>query len=116
MNEFNSSSLDSNSIVDILTLRYNPIQKPLLQRLTSKDFEPTNLEPSVEYIEKSIGDSIQKKFQTGVKKISIALSGGVDSALMLAIFHSLFPDIKIHATSIRFANSVDETPVATKIS
>jgi asparagine synthase (glutamine-hydrolysing) len=115
MKELNSSSLESNSIVDILTLRYNPMQKPLLQRLTPKDFEPTNLEPSVEYIEKSIRDSIQEKFRTGVKRISIALSGGVDSALMLAIFHSLFPDTRIHAISIRFANSIDETPVAAKI-
>ena len=115
MNELNSSSLGSNSIVDILTLRYNPMQKPLLQKLTPKDFEPTNLEPSVEYIEKSIKGSIQEKFRTGVKKISIALSGGVDSALMLASFHSLFPDTRINATSIRFANSIDETPVAAKI-
>lgn len=115
MNESRSYSLESSSIVDILTLRYNPMQKPLLQRLTSKDFEPTNLEPSVEYIEKSIKDSIQEKFRTGVKRMSIALSGGVDSALMLAIFHSLFPDTRIHATSIRFANSIDETPVAAKI-
>jgi asparagine synthase (glutamine-hydrolysing) len=115
MNDLKSSSLEPNSIVDILTLRYNPSQKPLLQKLTSKDFEPTNLEPSVEYIEKSIGDSIREKLRTNVKKISIALSGGVDSALMLAIFHSLFPDIRINAISIRFSNSMDETPLATKI-
>jgi asparagine synthase (glutamine-hydrolysing) len=115
MKELNSSSLEPNSIVDILTLRYDPIQKPLLQKLTPKDFEPTNLEPSVEYIEKSIRDSIQEKFRAGIKRISIALSGGVDSALMLASFHSLFPDTRIHAISIRFANSIDETAVAAKI-
>lgn len=115
MKESNPSSLESSSIIDILTLRYNPLQKPLLQKLTSKDFEPTNLEPSIEYIEKSIGGSIKEKLRTSVKKMSIALSGGVDSTLMLAIFHSLFPDVRIEAISIRFANSIDETPLASKI-
>ena len=114
MAEFDNFNLEGRSISNILTVRYNPLQKPLLPKLTYKDFEPTNPQPSVDFIEKSIGASILEKTRN-VKKVSIALSGGVDSALMLAIFNSVNPDIGIKAISIKFAHSVDETPIASKI-
>ena len=115
MKEFNDFILEKQSLSNILTVRYNPLQKPLLQKLSSEDFTPTNLQPSSEFIEKIIGSSMCKKIQN-VKKISIALSGGVDSTLMLAIFNSIHPDIEINAISIKFTNSVDETQIASKIS
>ena len=49
------------------------------------------------------------------KDISIALSGGVDSTLILSLLRKTNPDPKINAVSIKFANSVDETPAAAKI-
>ena len=49
------------------------------------------------------------------KKISIALSGGVDSTLVLSLIRKVNPDIDIKAISIKFANSVDETIDAAKI-
>ena len=49
------------------------------------------------------------------QEISIALSGGVDSALMLSLLRKTKPDVKINAISIKFANSIDETPAASKI-
>ena len=49
------------------------------------------------------------------KKISIALSGGVDSTLVLAMIRKMFPDIEIEALSIKFADSIDETKMASKI-
>ena len=39
----------------------------------------------------------------------------VDSTLILSLIRKLFPDIEIDAISIKFANSVDETPNASKI-
>ena len=59
---------------------------------------------------------MQNKLETlGDKEISIALSGGVDSTLVLALLRKIKPKIKLHAVSIKFANSVDETPAASKI-
>ena len=61
-------------------------------------------------------DSLKQKIESNkIKKISIALSGGTDSTLILAILRKTFPDIEIEAITIKFAESVDESPVAAKI-
>ncbi len=99
------------TISNILTLRYDPLQKPLLPKLTWKSFG--NNAPSVELIEKSIQNTIQSI--KNPKSISIALSGGVDSTLILMFLRKTLPDVKIEAISIKFANSVDETKSAAKI-
>ena len=103
-------------ICNILTLRYNPKIKPLLPTKTWKDFQPDNTAISVEHIENSILDSLKQKIESNkIKKISIALSGGTDSTLILAILRKIFPDIEIEAITIKFAESVDESSVAAKI-
>ena len=103
-------------ICNILTLRYNPKIKPLLPTKTWKDFQPDNTVISVEHIENSILDSLKQKIESNkIKKISIALSGGIDSTLILAMLRKLFPDIEIEAITIKFAESVDESSVAAKI-
>ena len=105
----------ASTITNVLTLRYDPTQKPLLPKLTWKDFTPNNLEPSIDFIERSIENSIKKEINHKEKKISIALSGGVDSTLMLTILKKLNPDIDIQTISIKFADSIDETTKAAKI-
>jgi len=109
-------SVDPNQIRNILTLRYDPSQNSSLPQLTSKDFTPKINEFSLDKIEKSIENYILKKLQnSNVKKISLALSGGVDSSLVLAFLKNTLPDLEIDAISIKFANSVDETETAKKI-
>ena len=104
------------SIVNILTLRYDPSIKPNLPIKTWKDFQSANKPPSVEFIEKSICHSIEQKLtKFDGEKISIALSGGIDSTLVLALIRKVKPDIDIEAVSIKFADSVDETTTASKI-
>ena len=106
---------DPSEICNILTLRYNPKLKPLLPRKTSGDFGHS-AEVSTEYIENSILNSLNEKIEySKTKKISIALSGGVDSTLILAMLRKLFPDIEIEAITIKFAKSTDESFVAAKI-
>jgi len=106
---------DPSEICNILTLRYNPKLKPLLPRKTSEDFGHS-AEVSTEYIENSIFNSLNEKIEySKTKKISIALSGGVDSTLILAMLRKLFPDIEIEAITIKFAKSTDESFVAAKI-
>ena len=106
---------DPSEICNILTLRYNPKLKPLLPRKTSGDFGHS-AEVSTEYIENSILNSLNEKIEySKTKKISIALSGGVDSTLILAMLRKLFPDIEIEAITIKFAKSTDESSAAAKI-
>ena len=71
---------------------------------------------NTQFIEDSISDYIKGElaYYDG-NEISIALSGGVDSTLVLSILRKVKPDINIKAVSIKFADSVDETTDAAKI-
>ena len=114
--ENNNSLLNPSSLVNILTLRYDPNLKPNLPKKTWNDFESNNTSLSIDSIEKSICNNLEKKLEKyNENKISIALSGGVDSTLVLSLLRKIKPDIEIHAISIKFANSVDETINASKI-
>jgi len=114
--EISNPSINPSSIVNILTLRYDPSINPNLPKKTWKDFEPIDEPLNPTSIEDSICDEIGKKLSyTNEQEVSIALSGGVDSTLMLSLLRKTKPDIKINAVSIKFANSIDETPAASRI-
>ena len=115
MEKFNPISISPNSVIDILTLRYNTEIKSGLSKLSWNDFTPTKFETSIEFIKKSIKKTLQNSIDTDCKKISIALSGGIDSALTLALLRETFPSLQISAISLKFADSIDETPQAAKI-
>ena len=81
--EIHNLSVNPSSLVNILTLRYDPSIPPNLPKKTWEDFIPTNNLHNSEIIEGLICDSIQKRLEAfNGKKISIALSGGVDSTLV----------------------------------
>ena len=108
--------LESSSLVNILTLRYDPSIESNLPKKTWKDFESIDESPNMSFIENSICNSLEQKLKTFKgKKICIALSGGVDSTLVLSLIRKIKPDITIEAVSIKFADSVDETTTASKI-
>ena len=110
--KFNQKNI-SDSIRNILTLRYDPSQKSILPNLTKKDFVPKFHVNDIS-IEKNIQSYLEKHLNH-TNDLGIALSGGIDSTLVLYLTKKFFPDIKINAFSIRFSNSVDETPIAAKI-
>ena len=111
-----NSVLESSSLVNILTLRYDPLIESNLPKKTWKDFESIDETPNILFIENSICDSLEQKLKTFKgEKICIALSGGVDSTLVLSLIRKIKPDITIEAVSIKFADSVDETTTASKI-
>ncbi len=108
--------INPSSIVNILTLRYDPNLKSNLPEKTSNDFHPTIQYANIESIENSILNYINQNLEDfGDEKISIALSGGVDSTLVLSLIRKAKPDIDINAISIKFADSIDETKDASKI-
>lgn len=115
METFNPK-INSSSIVDILTLRYDPSMVPNLPKKTWNDFKSNNVTLNTELIENLILKDISKNLELlNPKKLCIALSGGVDSTLILSLIRKSNPDIEIEAISIKFANSVDETVNASKI-
>ena len=114
--ETSNPTLNSSSVVNILTLRYDPSISPNLPKKTWKDFETINQPPDIELIQNLISRDISEKIESfNAKKLCIALSGGVDSTLILSLIRKSNPDIEIDAISIKFANSVDETLSALKI-
>lgn len=113
--KFNQQQI-SNLFRNGLTLRYDPLQKTTLPILTSNDFSSSNTSPKIDFIEEKISNSIKNKLNNiKSKNISIALSAGMDSSLILGFLRRTMPDLKINAISIKFAESNDETIAAKKI-
>jgi asparagine synthase (glutamine-hydrolysing) len=110
--KFNQKNI-SNLIRNILTLRYDPLQKTTLPVLKPHDFVSSkNYDP--DFIENNLKNSIQTKLGSA-KNLTISLSGGIDSTLVLGLIRKTLPDLKINAISIKFSDSTDETLIAKKI-
>ena len=106
--------LSNSSIQNLLTLRYDFEQKSPLTELNWNDFspqQPISENVVISLLEKSINNSIIDESKT----IAIALSGGIDSTLVLSLLKKTHPNLHIHGYSIKFSNSVDETIQAGKI-
>lgn len=110
--KFNQKNI-SDLIRNILTLRYDPSQETTLPVLNSKDFSLSQ-KYDLNYIENTLKNSVQTKLES-TKNLTISLSGGIDSTLVLGIIRKTFPDIKINAISVKFIHSTDETFTAKKI-
>jgi len=104
---------NSTIIKEILSLRYCPSLKIDNEKFVSSNFVVQEKSNYLEYIENSISKKIQNEINE--KRISVALSGGVDSTLVIALLRKILPDIEIEAITVKFADSLDETEIATKI-
>ena len=110
--KFNQKNI-SNQIRNILTLRYDPLQNTTLPVLKANDFIPSK-NYDLDFIENNLKNSIQNKLGS-TKNLTISLSGGIDSTLVLGLIRKTLPDLKINAISIKFSDSTDETLTAKKI-
>ena len=100
-------------IKEVLSLRYHPSLDISKNKFMVNDFLPEEKSNYLEHIEHSISSEIKNKVTDD--NISVALSGGVDSTLVMALLRKTKPDIKIDAISLKFADSVDETKIARNI-
>jgi len=107
--------MDINSVKSILTLRYDYTQMPILPKIKWTDLEKKQ-DFSPDEITHQITCNLKNQIPDNYSKpISISLSGGVDSTLVLCILKQNFPDNEINAISIKFSDSYDETETASKI-
>lgn len=107
------TKLNANLIKHILTLRYSPETKSKIPRLTWRNFTGKRSNISTDLIEKIITDNIKNNIKNSSNtKVAIALSGGVDSTLMMDLLTRSLPAIKIKALSVKFNESLDETKQA----
>lgn len=100
-------------IKNILTLRYDPTSQTKFQKFVPDNFKLIYDKLDIDKIESIISKNIQEKI-TG-DRVVVALSGGVDSVLVLALLRKTFPDINIDAISVKFVDSVDETKIASSL-
>jgi len=103
----------SNLIRNILTLRYDPSQKSKLPILNSSNFS-NSLDYDINFIENTLKNSIQNNLESA-NNLSISLSGGIDSTLVLGLIRKTLPDLNVNAISIKFNDSIDETNIAKNI-
>ena len=113
--EKSSSKLDSDSIKNILTLRYKPTKNSLIPKKTWKDFVEKPVSNPVDFVEDSIKSNIVYSIKNPKAKVAVALSSGVDSTLVLALLKKTYPAIPISTISVKFAESIDESKYAAKI-
>ena len=111
---YNNSKI-SDIVSNILTLRYDPSQNSSIRELTWKDFIPNDNKISKVIIEDYIENYLEQNIDDSNSTVSISLSGGIDSSLVLGYIRKLFPNISIEAVSIKFLESIDETQDAKKI-
>lgn len=115
MVELDKDNFNKESITDVLTLRYSRKLQSSLTKLSWNDFKVDNIQPSIIEIENMIKNNLKRSINDNSKSISVALSGGIDSSIVLALLKKSLPDSKVKAFSIKFSNSIDESLQAAKI-
>ena len=98
---------------NILTLRYNPQSQTKFHKFSPDNFESIYEKLDINKIESIISKTIQHEIT--YDRVAVALSGGVDSVLVLALLRKTLPDIKIDAVTVKFIDSVDETKIASSL-
>jgi asparagine synthase (glutamine-hydrolysing) len=82
-------------IRNMLTLRYDPLEKPFLTPTKYKDWIPCIYETTGISLERKLMVSLQKL--EPYDKIGIALSSGIDSVLLLRLIYHMYPEKKVYA-------------------
>jgi asparagine synthase (glutamine-hydrolysing) len=107
--------MNFDSAKSILTLRYDNTQNSHLLKLNWQDISKKEIF-STDQITNQLIVNLKKTIPADYSKsISISLSGGIDSTLVLCLLKQSFPDNEINAISIKFSESHDETEAASKI-
>jgi len=106
--------LDQKLIRNILTMRYNPEEKPLIFPAQINDFKLNNRDGDGRITEKLLKNSLHRQIGSNSSFV-VSLSGGIDSSLSLALLRDSFPDSDIFAICGVFEGSFDESLYAKKI-
>jgi asparagine synthase (glutamine-hydrolysing) len=106
----------------ILTFRYDPFAPAnnagSTKRLYWQDFRESSKSISIEEMSLKVEQLLTlaiKRRLAQAKSIGIALGGGVDSAVILALIRKVFPTKKITAISVGFNGNIGETQIAAKM-
>jgi len=102
--------LDNTLIRNILTVRYNPEEKPPLNKISHKILQkslPSNEKVTQKLLVESINNICKND-----EKIAVSLSGGIDSSLVLGLLRKTFPNKKIFGICGIFEDAFNESNYA----
>ena len=109
--------LNTDSIINFLTLRYDPTNTTLLTPLNAGSFVEEKCDNAKLKILDIVKEDLEIKLsQRKVSRISIALSGGIDSGFTLLMLKKFFPELKIDSICVGFGDQDDEVTRAKEIS
>lgn len=110
----NNLLLDRTQIRNFLSIRYNPLDKPIRKPITYNALLEKNSDSNGEQTEEYLRKSALNLVPKNTKTIAISLSSGIDSSLCLAILRKSFPNKKIVAICAVFDDGFDESKLAKK--
>ena len=88
------NKIDFTSIRDILTIRYDPLEKSLITPASWKDFDDSEFDKVGNKTQNLLLKSVKKQFPDTNDPFVISLSSGIDSSLSLALIRKVFPKKK----------------------
>ena len=103
------TKLDKKQIRNILSMRYNPLDSTTFPYALKTDFKNSISDETGKITEKILKQSIIRKIPDDGKTITISLSSGIDSSLLLGLLRKTFPQRKIVAICGVFQNGYDES-------
>lgn len=101
-------------IRDFLTIRYNPINPPIMP-VRWKNFMNKTIDPEGHTTESLLVKSILNLGLDKEKTLIVSLSSGIDSSLCLALLRKTFQDKEIVAINAIFSKNFDESARAKDI-
>lgn len=108
-------NLNKISIRNILTIRYDPTEKPLISQVSPQNFVEMKTDPTGSKTKKLLKNALQKKIKNSKESLSISLSSGIDSTLCLSLLRETFPEHELIGICGVFENGFDESKQASKI-
>ena len=107
--------IDTVQIQNFLTIRYDTRMQSSISPIKIQNFTKSSSDPNGFKTEKLLTTSFEKHFANNSDPISISLSGGIDSTLILGILRKTFPKRKIFAICGVFEDAFDESKTAKKV-
>ncbi|MBA3977851.1 MAG: asparagine synthase [Nitrosopumilus sp.] len=109
--------LTNDSIINFLTLRYDPTSAALLTPLNEESFAEEKFDNVQLKILEIVKEDLETKItQRKISRISIALSGGIDSGFTLLMAKNYLPELKVDSICVGFGDHDDEVSRAKEIS
>lgn len=107
--------INKKSIRNILTIRYDPMNKHNIKLRTVFDLCHSESDSEGIKTEKLLRHVANELLSNNKRSFSVSLSGGIDSTLSLAISRKIAPNAKIKGICAVFEESFDESKIAKKI-